>query len=169
MIRTARLRLRAPTLDDLNALYRVFSDPRAMRYWSHPVHDSPARTELQLQRMIHSATELGTEFVIEHEGAVIGKMGMWRLGEIGYILHPDYWSLGLASEALAALLPYAFARFPDLTEIIAEIDPRNTASARLLERHGFRETHRAEKTMQLNGEWCDSAYYQLDRSDISER
>ena len=49
MIRTERLTLRPPGMDDLDDLHRVFSDPRAMRYWSHPAHDDLDRT----RRMFH--------------------------------------------------------------------------------------------------------------------
>jgi ribosomal-protein-alanine N-acetyltransferase len=163
MIRTPRLVLRPARADDLEALHKVFSDPRAMRYWSHPAHETRDLTAVVIERMIAAAQKLGTEFVLEFEGAVIGKAGMWRLGEIGYILHPEHWGKGLAREALEAVLPHAFARHPDLAEIIAEIDPRNTASASLLTRLGFHETHRAERTLEVNGEWCDSAYYALPR------
>ncbi|WP_432450048.1 GNAT family N-acetyltransferase [Aliiroseovarius marinus] len=163
MITTDRLLLRAPRPDDLLALHAVFSDPRAMVYWSHAAHDTPARTQDTLDGMIRSYQETGLEYVIEHDGAVIGKAGLWRLGEIGYILHPDHWGKGLASEALAAILPAAWARHEELAEITAEIDPENTASARLLTRFGFRLTHSARSTIQINGKWCDSAYFALKR------
>jgi RimJ/RimL family protein N-acetyltransferase len=50
-----------------------------------------------------------------------------------------------------------------MAAIRAEIDPRNAASAALLARFGFVETHRAARTIEVGGEWCDSAYWRLDR------
>lgn len=163
MIRTARLLLRPAETGDLDDLHQVFSDPRAMRYWSHETHDSPDRTQRVLDGMIASQRETGCEFVLDLDGRVIGKAGMWRAGEIGYILHPDFWGRGLMREALEALLPFAFARHRELAAITAEIDPRNVASSRLLARLGFAETHRKARTLFLYDEWCDSVYWRLAR------
>lgn len=136
-----------------------------MRYWSHPAHDSPEVTQKTLDGMLWSHSETGLEFVIEHDGAVIGKAGLWRLAELGYILHPDHWGQGLAREALGAIIDATWDRHPDVTEITAEIDPRNTASARLLVHMGFTLTHSAQATIQVGGEWCDSDYYSLPRQE----
>lgn len=163
MIQTRRLVLRPARDSDLDALHRVFSNHEAMRYWSHPAHDTLARTRDTLDGLIASYADTGLEFVLDRDGTVIGKAGMWRIGEIGYILHPDHWRQGLMHEALSALLPAAFARHATLAHLTAEIDPRNTASAALLTRLGFHETHRAERTIEIGGEWCDSSYWRLDR------
>jgi RimJ/RimL family protein N-acetyltransferase len=163
VIRTARLTLRPPSPADLDPLHRVFADARAMRFWSHEAHEDLARTQQTLDGMMESHAKTGLELVIERDGIVIGKAGLWRLAELGYILHPDHWGKGLAQEALEAILEAAWALHPELTEITAEIDPRNESSARLLTRLGFAETHRAERTIKVWGEWCDSAYYALRR------
>lgn len=39
-LRTARRLLRPPNKGDLPAFYQILADPRAMRYWSTPEHDS---------------------------------------------------------------------------------------------------------------------------------
>ena len=51
-------------------------------------------------------------------------------------------------------------RIPALT---ADVDPRNAASLRLMERLGFRETHRAQRTWHIGDEYCDSVYFRLER------
>ncbi len=163
MIRTARLTLRAPRESDLAALHAVFSDPRAMRYWSHPAHDDIAQTRETLDNMLESHADTGLEYVVERGPSVIGKAGLWRAGEIGYILHPDHWGAGLGTEAVGAVVGAAFARDPDLATLNAEIDPRNTASAALLTRLGFREVKRVENAVEIAGEWCDSGFWRLDR------
>lgn len=163
MIRTERLVLREVRGDDLEALHAVFSDPAAMRYWSHPAHETTAKTRQTLMNMRASHSETGLEFVVTHAGEVIGKAGMWRAGEIGYILRPDTWGQGFGTEAVGAVVEAAFDRNPDLAAITAEIDPRNLASAALLARLGFREVDRIEKAVEIAGEWCDSAFWRLDR------
>ena len=165
-IRTDRLVLRRARLGDLSALHAILSDPAAMRYWSTSPHRSPAETRDWLESMIAAPPEGSDDYVVEHEGRVIGKAGCWRLPEIGYILHPDYWGLGLAREALAAIIPLLFDRFP-IPAITADVDPRNAASLALLRRLGFVQTGRAERTWLVGEEYCDSIYLALARPDAS--
>ena len=163
MIRTERLLLRRARPDDLEDLHAVMGDARAMRYWDRPAHDDLAQTRRFLEALIRSDGEDDDDFAIEFGGRMIGKAGFWRKAEIGYLIHPDLWGQGLASEALAALIPRAFQRWR-ISEITAECDPRNTASVALLRKFGFVETGYAEKNFDYGGiEWCDTAYYSLPR------
>nr|WP_281501918.1 GNAT family N-acetyltransferase [Aliiroseovarius sp. F20344] len=155
--------MRPPVEDDLEALHHIFSQEAAMAYWSHPAHTSLSRTQETLDGMIASHAETGLEFVIEHSGQLIGKAGLWRLAEIGYIIHPDFWRRGFAWEALNAIIQVTWKKHPALPEITAEIDPRNDASKHLLARLGFRLTHSERATIKINGEWCDSDYFALAR------
>lgn len=159
---TKRLVLRAARQGDLMDLHAIFSDPRAMRYWSTPLHDSPARTQENLDRLIAHADGLLTYFVIEKDGRVIGTAGMHHADEVGFILHPDYWRQGIISEAMGAIIPHLFA-VTDHAQLTADADPRNSASVGILKSLGFKETHRAERTYCINGEWSDSVYFALQR------
>lgn len=161
-ILTARLRLRQPTLDDLEAVHGFLSDPASMRYWSTPPHAEVGQTRDWLANMISEGAVTDCDFLIEHEGRVIGKAGCYAPPEIGYILHPSAWGQGLAFEALAAVIPHVFAVQP-IDALTADVDPRNTASLKLLERLGFSETGRAARTWNVGGEWCDSIYLGLSR------
>ena len=161
-IRTERLLLRKAREDDLAALHRIFTDPRAMRYWSSLPHESLDQTRDWLGEMIAAPERGGCDFIVELDGETIGKCGCYRLPEIGYILHPDHWGKGYATEAMTAVTAHIFDRF-DLPALRADIDPRNAPSIRLLERIGFTFTHRAERTWLLGEEWCDSVYYELKR------
>jgi RimJ/RimL family protein N-acetyltransferase len=93
---------------------------------------------------------------------VIGKAGAWNLPEIGFLLHPDQWGKGLAHEAMTAVIAHLFAAHP-VAQLVAEADPRNLASLRLLGRLGFVETGRAARTLRWRDEWCDSVYLALPR------
>ena len=158
-LRTPRLRLRRARPDDLEPMHAVLSHPAAMRYWSTTPHEDLAQTEAWLADMI--ATD-GEDFVIEHRGRVIGKAGCYSLPSVGYILHPDAWGRGFASEALGAAIAHVFAA-RDVDRLTADVDPRNAASLGLLKKLGFAETHRAARTWLVGGEWCDSVYLALDR------
>jgi ribosomal-protein-alanine N-acetyltransferase len=159
---TKRLILRAAKQDDLMDLYAIFSDPRAMRYWSTPPHQSPERTQENLDRLIVSGRNLLTYFVIEMDGRAIGTAGMHKTDEVGFLLHPDYRRQGIVTEAMDAIIPYLFD-VSDHAQLTADADPRNAASVGILKSLGFQETHRAENTFCINGEWSDSVYFALQR------
>jgi len=59
-----------------------------------------------------------------------------RRAELGYMLGRPYWGAGFMHESLQRLLAYAFDEL-ELNRLEADIDPRNRASARTLERLGF--------------------------------
>ena len=95
------------------------------------------------------------------KAGVSAKPAYGGFPEIGFILHPDFWGRGFAREALEVVLARGFAVHA-LDHVIADVDPRNAASLGLLARLGFHETARAQRTWQVDGEWCDSVYLKLD-------
>lgn len=155
-LRTARLVLRQAVWEDLDAVHRVMSDPRAMRYWSRPEHETLEETRHWLGFLVDQAED-SRDWLVERDGVVIGKAGAWAVPEVGFILHPDHWGQGLAREAMVAVITALETEFPELV-LTAEVDPRNAASLRLLARLGFHETHRAERTLLWRDEWCNSVY-----------
>jgi ribosomal-protein-alanine N-acetyltransferase len=59
--------------------------------------------------------------------------GEW---ELSYGLRRDRWGIGYATEAARACVRHGFENM-GLTKIVADVDPANTASARVLEKCGF--------------------------------
>ena len=162
VLATERLVLRRARESDLADLHDAMRRPEAMRYWSTPEHESLEETRVWLQRMLHPAHP-SDDFVITLAGRVIGKAGSWKLPEVGYLIHPDHWGKGYATEAMTAVIAHLFATH-DMDRLVAEVDPRNAASLGLLTKLGFVETHREERTMQWRDEWCDSVYLELKRA-----
>jgi len=164
-IRTERLTLRPVRDSDLDMLHAMLSDIEIMRYWSSLPHKDPAETSawIAANRAVVSA---GTaiEYGAEYQGRLIGRGIFWNGNELGYIFAKAYWGQGFAGEAIAAMIDQAFAT-QDWDEITADIDPRNRASGKLLQRLGFRPTAYAERTFCIGGEWSDSQYFALSRED----
>jgi ribosomal-protein-alanine N-acetyltransferase len=52
----------------------------------------------------------------------------------------------------------------DVPQLTADLDPRNEASLRLLDKLGFQVTGQAERTFFTHGEWADSVYVACPRS-----
>ncbi len=161
ILRTDRLLLRRATAADLLPLHAIMSDPQTMRYWSSLPHPDLATTRDWPAGMIAAPPDQSDDCIVERAGVVIGKLGAWRLPEIGFLFARESWSHGYATEALSAYIAYAFAGRAD--HLTADVDPRNGASLRLLARCGFRETHRAARTWLVGDEYCDSIYLRLDR------
>jgi RimJ/RimL family protein N-acetyltransferase len=161
-IRTERLLLRRATMDDVGSMHRIMSDPVAMRYWSTPPHTDLIQTERWVASMIEDDPQSRDDFIVTLSGALIGKMGAWRLPEFGFLIDRAHWGQGYATEAMSAFIDRR--RRLGSTELTADVDPRNEASIRLLEKAGFVETHRASGTWQVGEELCDSVYFKLQLS-----
>lgn len=167
MLVTPRLILRPARSDDAEDLHEIFSSPLYMRYGAGLPHESLAVTQAWVDAMVAMTFEDGCDFIIERDGRAIGKCGIWRWPVIGYGIHPDYWGQGLAREAVSAVTAHIFALRHDLPSIIAEVDPRNEASMRLLHSLGFMEVSRREKTFQLGDEWVGTVYFELARPGLN--
>ena len=167
-LRTERLVLRPARSADVRAFHDILSDPAATAFWSTPPHTTLEQTEAWLAGMMSIDPSEGEDFVIERDGRVIGKAGLYRFPEIGYILHPSAWRQGYAREALTAVVERAFA-VHRLPTIEADVDPRNVASLRLLTGLGFEEISRASRTWNIGGAWCDSVYLRLLNTTTSVR
>ena len=159
-IRTQRLLLRRARPQDAKALHPIFADAEAMRYWSTLPHERFDQTEQWVADMIAAPGDICDDFLVEVDGRVIGKLGCWRLPEVGFLFARECWGQGYASEALEAFLNHR--RRQGSNEITADTDPRNAASIRLLERHGFVETGRAKNTWLIGGQWFDSIYWRVE-------
>ena len=162
IVRTERLLMRRAEVRDLGPMHTILSNAEAMRYWSTSPHGTLHQSREWLKEMMASPDAESDDFVVEFEGRVIGKAGFWRLPEIGYIFHPDSWGKGLAFECLSALIERAFGR-SDVDTLLADVDPRNAGSLRLLAKLGFLETRRETATMLIGDIWCDSVYFELKR------
>ncbi|MCB8879023.1 GNAT family N-acetyltransferase [Acidisoma cellulosilytica] len=159
-IETPRLVLRRMTLADAPALHDFMCDAETMRYWSSLPHATLAETEAFVGDTL-GAVAAGTsdDFLITHGGAILGKAGLWHGSELGILLGRPYWGQGFAQEASKAVVERAFAR--GKTEIVADVDPRNTASLKMLGRLGFQKTGEAKATFRIGEAWVDSVYLSL--------
>src|SRR5262245_22959919 len=157
---TERLLLRRFRSADAEPLHAIFSDPAAMRFWSTAPHATLAQT-VRFVGNTMAAQDAGTadEFVVLSRGAVIGKAGLWRANELGFIFAPSMWGQGFASEALRAIM--ARAAWRGFVVLRADVDPRNARSLRLLQRLGFREVGSAQRTLQVGDDWVDSVYLEV--------
>ena len=141
-LKTARLVLRPPVPADSKAIARLANDRRIaenLRRLPHPY--SRADAEAFLDYLARARQE--TAFLIEAEGAACGMIGL-DFGnddgpEIGYWLGVDHWGNGFATEAVRAVIDYAFEEHV-IDELFAGARVTNPASRRVLEKCGFQWT-----------------------------
>jgi ribosomal-protein-alanine N-acetyltransferase len=172
-IPTERLTLRFMTEADIPAIYQIYSHPEVMRYWSTPAWTDIAQARQLLMDsqegyLSGSALQLGIERNADH--ALIGMCNLFhfhipsRRAELGYVLNRSYWGSGYMHEALLAFVKFAFQTL-DLNRLEADIDPRNLASARTLERLCFSKEGILRERWIVNGEVSDTWLYGLLRRE----
>jgi len=167
-IRTARLLLRPPTLDDADAYYEIASDPEYERFGSgQSVNRESVRRGLE--RIIAISWERRPEFVVVLDGRAIGRVMLDVDREnlivtLGYGIGRAWWGLGLATEAARAAVDYAFLEL-GVDKVWARADPRNVASLRVLEKLGMQREGLLRKHQLRRGERVDRVYYGLLREE----
>ncbi|KAI6530322.1 hypothetical protein MCOR10_003452 [Pyricularia oryzae] len=180
---SARLVLRGARPEDATHLHVAFNHADVMKYWSTLPHASVAETQKWVNGMIAAPCNGVTDFIIclktaTPEGRLslqpIGKAGVWRDQEIGFMIARQFWGQGLATEAVSLVIDHLFfggdnerSLVGDL--IVADVDPSNEASLRVLGKLGFVVYDTKEKTFEIGGEWVDSTYLRLGRKTWQER
>jgi RimJ/RimL family protein N-acetyltransferase len=169
LIGTERLVLRRFRAADAETLAAYRSDPEVARYqsWTAPVTVEQARVIVASLAAGDPDRPGWFQYAIERtsDRVHIGDVGVdlhsnRRQADIGFTLAPAYQRRGYAAEAVRAVLDHLF-RVRGLHKVSAEVDARNTPSARVLERVGFsREGLRRSHTF-LKGEWTDDLLYGL--------
>jgi RimJ/RimL family protein N-acetyltransferase len=172
---TPRMTLRPYETRDLAALYDMFGREDVCRYlpWG-PMDLEQARAKLE-QRLRQTRIEKdGDSIVIAAVETATGRhVGEFMLkatnterrqGEIGWSLHPDAHGRGLATEGAREMLRVGFDEL-GLHRIIAESDPRNAASIRVMERLGMRREGEFADSWFLKGEWVGETIYAMLESE----
>ena len=168
-IETERLELRFLDEADLPGLYSFHSHPQVMRYWNYPPWTNMEQARQLLKDTLESYQEgSGLRLGIERKSdqTLLGTCSLFqfhepsRRAEIGYLLGRDHWGQGYMHECLQALLGYAFNTL-GLNRLEADIDPRNLASARVLERLGFKLEGRLRERWIVGEEISDTWLYGL--------
>jgi RimJ/RimL family protein N-acetyltransferase len=170
---TPRLRLRWLTADDGPALLAVFGDPAVCRYWSRPPLADLAAADALREEIVRlfaerslfqwGIAERATDRVVG-TGTLAALSAEHRRAEVGFALARAVWGRGYATEALAALLAFAFDALA-LHRVEADVDPRNVASVRVLERAGFVHEGRQRERYHIAGEVQDAVLYGLLRRE----
>ncbi|TYL39727.1 GNAT family N-acetyltransferase [Natronococcus pandeyae] len=155
--------LRPIECDDAAFLAGLVNDPRIRRYLgtADPLNRTQKRERIE---SLDDAEEL--QFVIAVDGEPVGSIGLyepnetWGTTELGYMIDPDHWGEGYATDAVSQACRYAFAerRFEKVSASVYETNP---ASRRVLEKAGFTEEGRLRDEAFVEGDRVDLHRYGL--------
>jgi RimJ/RimL family protein N-acetyltransferase len=158
--------LRPLALSDWEAVHSWASREESCRYqaWGP---NTPEETKAFVAEAV-AAPPSRRSHVIVLGDQVVGMASLrltgGRTGELVYLVHPDFWGRGIATEAARQLLALGFGEH-DLHRIFATCDPRNVGSARVLTKVGMRHEGRMRATMLIRDGWRDSDLYAILESD----
>lgn len=168
-LETDRLLLRQATLEDAEAIFAIFSDPKVTQF-----HDLHTFTRIEqaievIERRANGfASGRGIRWGIARhtDNFLIGSCGFtWNraanAAEVGYELASPFWQQGIMGEALQAILQYGLAEV-GVQSVIAEVMLDNIASKKLLEKLGFQ----SQGILRQHGFW-KGQYHDLEQFALS--
>ena len=168
-LHSERLWLRKLTADDVEAVFRLRSNPQTMQYIPRPLvtdHEGAMAHIQMINDHIDNNACINWAVEMRDSGEFAGIIGFYRpqpenfRAELGYMLLPEHSGKGVATEAVGLALDYGFTVM-QLHSVEAVIDPANEGSERVLLKHGFvKEAHFVENLF-FNGEFLDSVHYTL--------
>ena len=142
---TPRVDLRQVGSEDLDLVFAFNADSQALRHVVRDLYTTRAQAEEKVESFREGYRRregLWWTFIRRATGRAMGYGGLFELdhaagtAEIGYGLLPEFWGRGFMTEIGAELMRFGWEEL-QLTGMRAQIVPGNTASEKLLLRHGF--------------------------------
>ena len=166
-LKTERLTLRQIADADAEAYYRALSALPHTSSWTESLEAQSVQTTRNAIRaynnyFAHSKTNIPW-VLVDRKGHLVGFVKLCNIqnrskAEIGYWLAKPQWGKGLMTEALTAILTFAFDSL-GLHRVYATTHIDNEASQRVLERVGFQKEGVLRKHGRRQGQWVDSVLY----------
>ncbi|RAP38959.1 GNAT family N-acetyltransferase [Candidatus Marinamargulisbacteria bacterium SCGC AAA071-K20] len=153
ILETKRCLLKKFTKNDFDLLFSVHGSEEIMA-----LVGKGARTKEEVQGNLNNIVAHQEKYAFsawavfdKETGQFIGRAGLVHMGtlvemvmmdkknvpiEVGYMLHPDYWGKGLATELSNAIIKWGFEN-TDLQEIVAKTGVDNKVSQRVIQKNNM--------------------------------
>lgn len=161
--------------DDWRATHVYESDSEVVRYQSFDVM-SPDESRAYIRKCLEEASnpnrrtfDLG--IVLRNSGELVGRIGLhisrpeWSEGLLWYVLRRDRWGEGIMTEAARRMLQFGFEDL-SMRRVVADTDPANIGSIRVLEKLGFRLEGHFLQNQWLKGRWVDTLSFAILASEF---
>jgi len=167
-LETERLVLRRMTLPDVNDIFFLRSDEMVLQF----IGKEPAKTLQEAEDFIkridegiNANTNIMWAIALKtNPSKLIGTICYWNIqkqnfrAEIGYVLHPQFWRMGIMKETIHKIIEYGFNTMK-LHSIEALIRADNAASAAALESTGFVKEGYLKEEFYYQGKFMDTIIY----------
>ena len=165
-IRTPRLVLRAPVRSDAASVSLLAGDYDVASMTGTIPHPYSEQMAAEWIASVLAGEE-GVVFAVERSGSLIGCAGYRAFNEdhaeLGYWIGKPYWGMGYATEAVRALILYAFETDGfDYLKVGHFTD--NPASARIIAKFGFAPEGQEMRDCAARGAKAHCITYRLDRT-----
>lgn len=148
VIHTKRLFMRKPLIEDVDQFYSILKEEAVGKWLAKSRGMSKEEVNDYIGQLIShwEQYDFGVWLLVNRNtGKLLGHCGLRKVNETGeieimYLLAPEYWGNGYASEAVEASIQYAIETM-NVKRIIARVKVANENSKKLLRKLGFTYTH----------------------------
>lgn len=177
VLETERLLLRKITLDDVEDIFFYGSNEEVSKYVTWDTHRTLTDAKEFVQFVLNQyennkVSPWGIEY--KGNGRLIGTIDFvsWQpkhnSAEIGYVISPDYWGKGIATEAAKKVIEFGFEQM-DLVRIQARCFIKNIGSSRVMEKAGMSYEGILRKVAFVKGEHHDLKVYSILKDEFTIR
>ena len=169
ILNSNRIKLSAMHSEDAKELYEI----RANKEFSQYLSSEPYRTIKEAEDLIAKNTTafankeaISWKVSLNDSDKLIGYIGFWRMdkanfrAEVGFGIDNNFRNKGFITEALDLILDFGFNQM-NFHSIMADTDPLNKASIKVLEKIGFKKEAHIRENYYFRGKFIDSYYFGL--------
>lgn len=171
VLRAESITLRTLNEKDIPALCEWMPDKTMYTYWGKGAGKTDLRPELMFEKAEKPTKSFHFGIICNQNGKAVGELWIYliendRMAKVAFRVSPAYQGRGYAAQALGTAVDFCFGN-TELRRLWTDVDIRNAASIRVLEKCGFtREGHIRQGKMV--SAWCDYYIYGLLKEDASE-
>lgn len=174
---TERLRLRRYDISDAGNMFKNYaSDARVTKYLSWKPYKNVKDVENYLTGVISKYVSSDVyHWAIEINGEIIGSISVMFVDEknhnceIGYCIGHDYWSKGITSEALSAVMTFLFKEV-GMHRIFAKHDVENPASGKVMQKCDMTyEGRLREHYLRHDGTYSDALVHSILKNEYLKK
>lgn len=113
------------------------------------------------QRQYRRGGTTERHYAITVDGWLVGAIGVTRHGDeahLGYWLTPTMWGRGIMTKVVRRFVPQVWRWWP-VVRLVGKVFPHNLASARVLEKSGFRRSALELRTVRRGRRWMDTVVF----------
>ena len=171
-IRTDRLIIRPMTEEDVPALKEWMSDKSIYTYWGKGPSKAELNPELLFEKEEKPTKSFHLGVALKDDDKVVGDLWVYLIGKdrmasVAIRLSKVVYVCGYGIEALRAITRFCFEH-TELRRLWTEVDVRNVASCRILEKCGYTKEGHIRQGKMVNT-WCDYYIYGILSTDMERQ